>query len=191
MNILIDRLPCEIIIKGEAYPIRTDFRTWIRFSQMVENAVDVVAWAEIIISVIEGEKLPDDFSTTISALSDFYILRDGKEKETNQNDSGQRVRAYDYDVDAAHIYTAFLQQYGIDLTKSDMHWWVFKYLLDGISDDTKFGKIVQYRCTDTSGIKDKETKKYYEKLKRTYALPDKRTDREIEQDFAESLSKIL
>jgi hypothetical protein len=187
MNILTDRLPEEISVNGEIYPIKTDFRVWIKFSQMVEKAEHLTTWAEIIMLVVVGERLPQNFKETVSALLDFYTHQTASSGNSD-NSSGKNIRAFDYEADAGHIYAAFLQQYNIDLTKTNMHWWAFKYLLDSISEDTQFGKIIQYRCTDTSKIKDKATKKSYEKLKRMYALPDKRTDAEKERDFAEGLS---
>ena len=72
-----------------------------------------------------------------------------------------------------------------------MHWWTFKTLFDSISEETHFGKILQYRCIDVSQIKDKEMKKFYLKMKKAYALPDNRTDEEKERDFANSLDSLF
>ena len=45
-----------------------------------------------------------------------------------------------------------------------------------------------YRATELNTIKDKETKKFYKKMKKIYALPDMRTEEEKEYDFGEAFS---
>ena len=85
------------------------------------------------------------------------------------------------------IYTAFLDQYGLDLNETDyLHWCKFKAMFEGLKSDNKICEIMGYRAIDVSKIKDKEEKKRYKKLQREYALPDDRTEEEKEQDFAEA-----
>jgi hypothetical protein len=68
-----------------------------------------------------------------------------------------------------------------------MHWWKFRTLFNGINENTLFSKITGYRSMNLEDIKDKEQKKYYEKMKRLYALPDNRTIEQKESDFANAL----
>ena len=187
MNILTDVLPEEIKINGKAYPIETDFRTWIKFSQLAfSGKADAVSFAEMIALVVK--ELPTDINATIAALLEFYSCHNTQKSDTNKS---KQNRMFDFDSDAAYIYAAFMQQYGIDLTRANLHWWTFKSLFDSISEETHFGKIMQYRCTDISQIKDKEMKKFYQKMKCVYALPDNRSDEEKERDFAEGLSGLF
>ena len=48
----------------------------------------------------------------------------------------------DFDKDAGHIIVSFQQQYGIRLMSEHMHWWEFRTLLNGLSDDTIMGFIM-------------------------------------------------
>ena len=64
-----------------------------------------------------------------------------------------------------------------------MHWYEFKSLFDGLTEDTKFIKIIQYRSVDLNDIKDKEMRKFYIKQKKIYKLPDMRSEEEKENDF--------
>ena len=85
------------------------------------------------------------------------------------------------------IYTAFLDQYRLDLNDIDyLHWFKFKAMFEGLKSDNKICEIMGYRAIDVSKIKDKDEKKRYKKLQREYALPDDRTEEEKEQDFAEA-----
>jgi len=101
------------------------------------------------------------------------------------------ISQFDYDFDAGRIYAAFMQQYNIDLTRTDMHWWLFKTLFDGISEETHFGKILQYRGMNLSDVKNKEMRRHYERMKRVYAIPDNRSEEEKERDFTEGLASVF
>lgn len=188
MSMLTEKLPEKVFISGKYYPVCTDFSVWIRFSQLAfSGKSDAVSVAQMLILVFK--ELPQAKPEEIfSALLDFYSFQKSN-TATTQEKSSKRV--FDYDADAGYIYAAFLQQYNIDLGNVNMHWWTFKTLFDSLSEDTHFGKILQYRCTDTSQIKDKEMKKFYQKMKRAYALPDNRSDEEKERDFAEGLSGLF
>ena len=118
----------------------------------------------------------------------IWFYRCGKEqKNTNrQINNNKNKQIYSYEFDAEYIYSAFMQQYKIDLNKQYLHWWKFKALFSSLSEDVLFSKIMKYRATDLSSIKDKETKKFYKKMKKIYALPDMRTQEEKESDFTDS-----
>ena len=56
----------------------------------------------------------------------------------------------DYDLlhDAEYIYASFMQCYGIDLVdvSDTLHWQKFQALLSGLSDDTKFMRVMEILC---------------------------------------------
>lgn len=184
MNILTDTLPNELTVCGEICPIRSDFRTWIKFTQImiISKNTDVSAVAEAFKLVFY--KLPPRFDEAIAAMMEFYSP---KKAESKAGGESSRKRIYDYDYDAELIYAAFMQQYRLDLTSAALHWWQFKALLDGLGEETQFVKVMQYRAMDLSRIKDKEQKSFYRKMKRIYRLPDNRTQEEREQGIISAL----
>ncbi len=186
MNILTKPLPDSVEINGKNYKINTDFKVWIRFAQVIFSAKgEYTDLAKIMCEMFE--KIPLNLGETLSAMLGFYTLQ----KKDNGGESGEsRAHVFDFDIDSGLIYAAFLQQYRIDLTKTDIHWWVFKTLFDNLSEDTQFVKIMQFRCKDISSIKDKEMKNYYIRMKRRYALPDNRSEKEKENAFANALGVI-
>lgn len=187
MSILTKKLPDTVTVDGKQYIINTDFRIWIQFSELAfSTQSDISALAQIFTLVFE--ELPPNIRLSVEALINFYSFQ-----KENASALAKKTtkKVFDYSSDAGYIYAAFLQQYGIDLTSVNMHWWTFKTLFDSISEETHFGKILQYRCIDISQIKDKEMKKFYQKMKQAYALPDSRTEAEKEQDFAESLESLF
>jgi hypothetical protein len=69
----------------------------------------------------------------------FKIIFD----ENSRAPSGPRYM--DFEQDAPLISAAFMQAYGIDLDKSNMHWFRFRGLLEAMPDDTTFSKVVELR----------------------------------------------
>ncbi len=186
MNILTERLPESVVVNNKEYKIKTDFKIWMRFAQSIFSSnVEYKELAKAICEIFE--EIPPNLMGALSAIMDFYTLRkkaDGEEGTTNKQ------QVFDFNLDSGLIYAAFLQQYRIDLTKADIHWWVFKTLFDNLSEDTQFVKVMQFRCKDISSIKDKEMKSYYMRMKRRYALPDNRSEKEKEKAFANALRVI-
>lgn len=185
MNILTDYLPTELTICGEKCPIKSDFRTWIKFTQIISSSskADISAFVSVIRLVFD--KFPPRFEETITAMMEFY---NPPKQQSNGRAESNRKRVYDFDYDAELIYAAFLQQYKIDLCTQNMHWWQFKALFNNLTEDTQFVKVMQYRAMDLSRIKDKEQRKFYGKMKRIYKLPDNRTEEEKEQEMLDVLS---
>ena len=182
MNILTDTLPEELFICGKNHAIKTDFRTWIKFSQIIfSGEMDHKRVAKALRLLFY--KLPPKLDETLIAVMEFYSPPK-RQSKARKNDNKKRV--YDFEYDAEFIYAAFLQQYKIDLNKADLHWWQFKSLFDCLTDETNFIKIVGYRSIKLSDIKDKEQKKFYSEMKELYKLPDNRTEEEKEADFERS-----
>ena len=94
-------------------------------------------------------------------------------------------------ADMPFIYSAFIGEYGIDLSKARMHWWSFQALLTALSENCTYSKIIAYRSVNTAQIKDPEKRRHYERLKKAYALPDGRTETEKAQQTAEVFSEVF
>lgn len=187
MDILTDKLPSTICHGGKIYPIRTDFRVWLKFDSIMHNdALPERKLEEIIkLCILPGELPP--LEAILQGLFLFYRAGDSFESDETE----QKAPVFSYEHDSEYIYAAFLQAYGIDLTEiTELHWFKFQALLKSLPEETKLSKIISCRSADTSDIKDSKLKKAYEKLKRIYALPDSRSSEEKEHDFAEQLSRL-
>ena len=90
---------------------------------------------------------------------------------------------FDFEEDADLIYAGFLQQYGIDLQESDMHWWKFMILLENLGNGTRLSRIMEFRTIDTKqkGL-SKEQRRFYEAMQRYYGLDALRIPEMTEQD---------
>lgn len=188
-NILLDRLPQYT---NSGLRIRTDFRESIKFELLMQdrrvNEKDKIMQA-LNLYYYDLKEIKD-IKQAINDLLWFY--RCGKEIE-KQEDSSEEIeqktkQIYSYEFDDEYIYSAFMEQYKIDLNSIKyLHWWKFKALFKSLNENTQFVKIMGYRAINLSKIKDKDLKANYRKMQKTYALPDMRSEEEKEADFANEL----
>lgn len=191
MDILVDELDAIVKEKIGNIKINTDFRISILFELLMQD--NTVSKKEKILQSLQLY-YPDldkikDFDKAIQDMLWFY--RCGKEladsKENNIVERNKQIYSYEFDDDK--IYSAFMEQYNIDLQDIKyLHWWKFKALFNALSENTQFVKIMGYRAMNVNEIKDKKMKKQYRKLQKMYALPDMRTEEEKEYDFGEAFS---
>ena len=161
MNLLIDSLPFE----HNGLEINTDFRVGILFELLMQD--DSVSNEEKIILAIELyfsnniEKALQNETEAINTILWFYSGGKNstiktKKEETKTETKIETKQIYSYEFDDDYIFSAFYQQYNIDLNSIKMHWWKFRALFKGLDDDIQFSKIMSYRAIDLSQIKDKE-----------------------------------
>ena len=190
MNLLTDKPPEHLIIDGEKYEIRTDFKVWIRLTQeCFLQEITPLSISKALCMVYK--QIPPDPEKAIAAMFDFYTGGRDNKQQKNAEQATRKKMIFDFDGDAWLIFSSFFEEYHINLTKADLHWWVFRCLFDGLSQETAFGKALHFRSVDLSQIKDKEQRKYYSKMKKLYELPDNRTEEEKEKDFAEDFGMIF
>ena len=187
MSILTENLPDFLVIREKKCRIKTDFKTWLKFSEIISEGESVEKKIPKILSLIFYE-LPPNLNDAFIAMMEFYSR---EKKGRGKSGESKNKAVFDFEYDADLIYAAFLQQYGIDLSDSDMHWWKFRALFNGLSEDTHFTKVVQYRGIDLSKIKDKDMRREYMKLKSAYRLPEKRSEAQKEADMVSSFEKMF
>lgn len=188
LNVLYEEFPESVSVHGVRYPIETDFREWIRFSELVED--DEVPWQVKCGLMLRWycKEIPEDLEAAVYALGDFLAARSLYPDEDTKEHKATGKPAFSFMDDAGCIYAAFTEAYGIDLQKVPcMHWWKFKTLFDGLPDDTEIKQRMIYRSIDPRTIKDKNERKRVQKIQKEIALK-KRTrkidDYEIGDMFA-------
>lgn len=186
-NILLDRLP-QYTQSG--LRIRSDFRESIKFELLMQdNKLDEQSkiMQALRLYYYDLSKI-NDVKQAINEILWFYTC--GKiEKQTSQKNKEEKEikQIYSYEFDDEYIYSAFMEQYKIDLNSIKyLHWWKFKALMNSLNDNTQFVKIMGYRSIDLAKIKDKDMKANYKKLKKQYSLPDMRTEKQKEADFGKA-----
>lgn len=182
MNILVDKLPIDY----EGLKINTNFRSFILFELLMQDN-KLTTEEKIYLAInLFFEEPPQDLKKAIEGILWFYS-KGKNEKNEKSNENSKRNNIYSFEYDAELIYSAFLSQYSIDLNEIEyLHWWKFKSLFEGLNEENKICKYMQYRSIDLNKLKTKEEKDKYRKLKQLCALPDERTEEEKEKDFAEA-----
>lgn len=181
--------PKSIFYKDIEIPIHWDFKAGIEFENLIYDPT--LCEEERLVKILENyfDVLPkiDEPQLLIEEMLKFYRCgREDKLREGEENEPRPQ-QPYDFNEDWGYIHAAFLQQYQIDLnTVEGLHWWQFKGMFESLNDDTQFKKILGFRHVRIDNNMSKEQKKYYREMKRIYRLPDKRTQEEIDEEFANS-----
>jgi len=186
MNILIDLVPTSVTIENQDYKINSDFRTSILFELLMQDN-EISEEDKIIYSLeLYYPILPKNINEAVDKMLWFY--RCGKDITPSKGTGkGKSTQIYSFNFDDDYIYSAFLDQYGVDLQDIDLHWWKFKSMFKALKEDNEIVKIMGYRSMDLSKIKDKEEKNYYRRMQELYKIPIAKD----EKDKLEEINNIL
>ena len=187
VNIIIDPLPTSITVGNDEIDINTDFRYCIMFEQMLsDNTISESAKFEIMLELFFDNPNIEitDFKQLTEQIVWFYRCGKKMSKKEQADAETERDREngtappaiYDYDYDADLIFSAFMQQYRIDLNDAELHWWKFKSLFVGLDSETTFKQIVHIRSIKTSEIKDVKERQRIQKLQAEHKIPVELTD---------------
>ena len=185
MYLLLDDID-ELVKNKIKTDFNTDFRTAITFELLMQNpkySVQAKTYQTLKLFYPHLEEVTG-LEEALDNIIWFYSC-DNKNKTSQNDKSRKEEQIYSYEFDNELIYSAFKNQYNIDLEEIEyLHWWKFKAMFNGWKSDNRIVEIMGYRAMDLSKIKDKEERKRYRKLKKLYALPDMRTQEQKESDFA-------
>ena len=99
----------------------------------------------------------------------------------------------DFEQDENYIISSFIYDYGIDLQTTDMHWWKFIDLLNGLSSECILSRVRDIRTMDISIYKDANTRNKILKARSQVALKIKHKqteeDKKLIDDFESKLSQ--
>ena len=182
-------LPHTVNIAGVAVDINTGHRAGIAFTAVLEDSSlsdeDKLSRA-LGIYYKDRDVARHDTTALIKAALAFYSYDPaGHYGRTRAalNKGGDKPRKskqlISYAKDDALIYAAFLQQYGIDLADSEIHWHKFRALIDGLTEDTQLVKVMRYRSVKLGDMPTEE-RKFYRDMQEFYSL-EQISDVEAEQ----------
>ena len=172
--VMFGKLPDTVDVDGAIYPIRTDFRIGIQLEELLKNeTMDEKEKYEKML-LLYYPRIPNDLNGAIKKILWFYQCGTEKiEPEEGKKERYRRYRskepAYSFRQDAKYIYSAFKEQYRIDLNTEEMHWWKFLSLFESLNENTKMGKIMFYRQVSVSGL-PKEQRSFYNEMKKLYQI---------------------
>ena len=188
-------LPHTLSLNNNEYEVRTSFKNWIKLillysDKIIDNEMKIPLVFQLVFC--DYEKVLNDLQEEKIKIEDVfkginYFLNCGLQSEEKSN----HKKIYDFKQDWDYIYSAFMQQYKIDLNEKPIHWFDFIKLFKGLSQDTEFVKIIGYRTVDINKL-PKEQKQYYRKMKEKYKLQDEYETETclMEEDGNEILRKL-
>ena len=189
INLLLDDID-EVVKDRIKINFDTNFRIGVAFEIMMQNpkySMQAKTYQALKLFYPEMNKIKD----TKKAIDDiiwFYSCGKSEEKTSQKNKKSKNKQIYSYEFDNDLIYSAFKNQYNVDLEEIEyLHWWKFRAMFNGLKSDNRIVEIMGYRAMDLSKIKDKDMKKHYKQLQEEHKLPDMRSEEEKEEDFAEAL----
>lgn len=160
----------------KGYQIEADFRIGLQISQLLYDS-DYTEFERITgcIDLLYYD-IPESVEEAMQGITWFLNgwNHDNFEK-------GDNVRCVDFDIDQWRIYSAFLNQYHINLSEADMHWWEFMGLLTSLNE-CAYTQVVGIRSEKINpklSQKEKEAKK---KAKRIYAIQNGDDQEEMSQE---------
>lgn len=189
MNVFYEELPESLEINGREYPVITDFREWIRFSDMLKSDIPpefkLEFLSEMFLKEVPDLYTEDGIEEVMDAITSFLSLSgtefpDISSDEANSEEESEEVeyeeqrakKAIYYEQDAPYIISAFRREYQIDLLSVPyIHWWEFRMLLDGLSEESQIKKRIYWRTCDVSKM-DKKERREILKIRRSITIPE-------------------
>ena len=165
--------PKFVKIGEKKYKINTDFRVAIECNDIaLDETIDDFERALAIIYKLFGEEGINDTNNykKLLELAQKYLFC-GKEIKNNVNEEPDM----DFTQDMDFIEASFMSDYNIDLANTEMHWWKFYNLMNGLSNSEMgnccvLNRVRNLRTYDTKDIKDPKELEKIKKAKESVAL---------------------
>lgn len=136
-----------ITVNRTEYKIKTDFRLWLPVGRLLKEKPLVTdfdylyEWDGLRPAAPETA---EDRQEGIEELIKFYNPPQPLPRSTGGNNNAAVV---DFEQDSDLLYAAFMECYGINLLKADLHWHEFLALFRGLHG-TKMNEVMGYRSYD-------------------------------------------
>lgn len=177
-NLLIDALPGAVMVGGKRCAIRTDFRVGLLFEMLMFSSLSDAQKVRQALLLYYPEGIPEPTDDAYRAILRFY--RGGEREEGARGGACKRV--FDCRKDAALLFSAFYDQYGIDLQEIEgLHWWKFRALFRGLREEHPIARIMAIRAADLSKAQTREERARLLRLKDRYRIEDRVSAAEVKR----------
>ena len=174
--------PKYVKIGEKKYKINTDFRVAIECQEIaLDDSIGDFERALAIIYKLFGDDGLDDSNNyeKLLELAQKY-LSCGKEIDSKTNEEPDM----DFIQDMDYIEASFMSDYNIDLANTEMHWYKFYNLINGLSNSEMgnccvLNRIRNLRTFDTKDIKDQKELAKINEAKKQVALKKREVKKEL------------
>ena len=155
-------------INGKEYKIDTSYKTALKCFEVIEdeNIPDTertLAIIYLLFDFIPKENIELFFEKAMLYLQCGESLEEQKSKKKDM----------DFIQDQKYINSSFMSDYHIDLSKTELHFWQYIELIQGLTEDSSLNRIRNIRNYDLSEIKDEKTKNKIMEAQKELALKNK------------------
>ena len=171
-------------VAGKRYKINTDYRVALRCFEVIED--DSICDEERALAVIYllfGEVPTSNIEDFLRIAGDY--LRCGEKEETQVSSE----KDMDFTADEKYIVASFMSDYQIDLSRTDMHFWLYIQLIQGFTEKSVMSRVREIRNYDLEELKDPKSRAKMVKAKEAVALPEKFS--KAEQEAIEEFEKLF
>ena len=176
---LYEPYPEAVDVAGRRYPVLTDFRDWVMFSDLLKDPE--ITNRERLRTMLKYYRadIPLSGGDAVIGLCSFFLMKSMEEAKrillpdsTGQEPVRRRkAPVMDYHIDADCITAGFLQAYGIDLETDALHWWKFQDLLWNLPQESEFRRRIRYRSMNPMEIKDQKERSRIIRIQSELAIP--------------------
>ena len=190
------RYPEFAEIEGKKYKINTDFRIAIKCNEIAEDKN--ISDYERVLAIIyllygdEGIDTPKHYEKLFD-IAKKYLLCGEEKKEYKSNEK----KDMDYIQDYGYIWASFMSDYnGLDIDNTEMHWWKFYDLLNGLSNSELgnccvLNRIRNIRNMNINEIKDSKERKKVIELQKRFSLTNQVNHKKPNKKEKESAIEFL
>ena len=185
--------PEYVKIDDRKYKINTDFRVAIECQDIgLNEAIGDYERALAIVYKLFGEEginTPHHYEKLLELAIKY--LSCGKEIDSKTNEEPDM----DFTQDMDYIEASFMSDYNIDLTNTEMHWWKFYNLINGLSNSEMgnccvLNRIRNLRTYDTKNIKDPKELEKIKQAKKQVALKKKNQTEKLSSEQKDNIDNF-
>ena len=175
-----------VVIDEKTYELDMSFNNILILFDLLQDKTidDVTKVKKGLFLLIEDELEEYDIEERAKIFVEIFKNAVGESKKKQLVDldgnpmpdiSEDDKKAFDLAQDAEYIYASFMHTYGIDLfeMQGKLHWKKFKALLNGLSEDSIFSRVVGIRTAELpTGKGMAKERERLRKLKQKFALEE-------------------
>lgn len=176
----------KVKVDGIIYEINTSYKVALKCEEVAQDEeIGDVERGMAIIYLLYGNKglNKDEHHKELLTLGLRY-LNHGKEFKKGVEESNM-----DFKQDEGYIYASFMSEYRIDLEKTDMHYWRFLDLLNGLTEDAVLNRVRAIRDIDLGEITDNKERQKIVDAKESVKLEKKLTKEQ--QEALDKINKLI
>ena len=189
----MNNYPEYVKVEDKKYKINADFRVAIECQDIATN--ETIGDYERALAIIyklfgdEGINTPEHYERLLELATKY--LSCGKEIDNKSNEEPDM----DFVQDIDYIEASFMSDYGIDLANTEMHWWKFYNLINGLSNSEMgnccvLNRVRNLRTYDTKDIKDPKELEKIKEAKKQVALKKRNKKQELSSEQKQNIDNF-